>query len=168
LIELHEKINGIDSWETTDEEWNRYFDLYWNLESFLYYELEDWETDPIDYAYERVGGSNPMGDEPSREELMILEELYYSNWSDLPDTMKSEYNRILQKMWNFMEYNGLWDITPIQLAAEMLGKEAEYVTLSEEALRRLIELYDTPWDELSEHEKVEDALLWAKMSAYMA
>ena len=153
---------------TTDEEWDRYFELYWNLENFLYYDLEDWQTNPIDFAYERVGETNPMGAEPSREELMILEELYYREWSDLPDDMKHEYNRILNKMWNFMEYNNLWDISVIQLAAEMLGKnQAEYVYLSEDALRRILELYETPWDELSEHERVEDALLWAKMSAYM-
>lgn len=99
LIRLHELINGPDSWTVTDDEWNRFYDLFWEVEQWLYYDLEIYDQDPIDYAYEITGGSNPVGEKPSREEFMLLEEFYYRDWSDLPEDMKAEYYHILGKVW---------------------------------------------------------------------
>ena len=153
----------------SDQDWERYGTLYYNLSDWLYYEAGIQDQDPIDYAYEAIGVPNPFGAEPTKEELLILEELFYTNWNELREDMKAEYNRLFNKVLNYMETNQIYDIEPLQLVAELLGKDqAVYVTISPEGASRLLELYEMPWSDLSDHERTEDSLLWIKLNAYMS
>ena len=88
----------------SDEEWNRFYDLYWEVEQWLYYDAGIFDKDPIDYAYETIGGTNPLGGEPSKEELLILEEFYFRDWSELKPDMRAEIQRVLEKIIDYMYY----------------------------------------------------------------
>lgn len=45
----------------TDEDYDNFYNIYWDLEAWMYYEAEIYDQDPINYAYSVIGGTNPVG-----------------------------------------------------------------------------------------------------------
>jgi len=106
---------------------------------------------------------------PTQEELVLLEELFYREWSSIPTDMKAQYSDIMNKIYRYMEAQGIWEVSPIEFAAELLGKnEFEYVTLSDEALRHFIDLNNRAWWDFTDEDWLDLDLLWLKMDAYIA
>ena len=67
-----------------------------------------------------------------------------------------------------MERNEIYDISEVELAAVLLGKEMGTVTLDEESLRRLLELANKETQLFTEQDLIDDTLLSAKFSVYMS
>ena len=151
----------------SDQDWERYGTLYYNLSDWLYYEAGIQDQDPIDYAYEAIGVPNPFGAEPTKEELLILEQFYFKNWKDLPEDLKADVNRIMQKVYDYLYREQLWEVSPIQYVVETLGKDQAEVTLSDEALEHFLELYHKSWEEFTDQDYLDEMLLWQKLDVYM-
>lgn len=74
-----------------------------------------------------------IGKAPSDEELALLYDFYYKNWSGITSAVKSEVLDILRALEAHMVYSDQADKDPIQYITELLGTDTETqepVTLS--------------------------------------
>ena len=123
-----------------------------------------------------------IGKAPSDEELSLLQDFYYKNWSGITTETKTEVLTILRALEAHMVYNDQAVKDPIQYIAELLGMETEAqepVTLSMVELliwqqqSNLLKAKDSgdsddSTEARTEVDKMNYALLSAKLDAYMS